>query len=159
MVKPVKHLYSSPNFKKLVFRIGEVSEITGVSTRQIRYWDEKGLIESTRKETEKTNSRVFDFKNLILINLINMYLQQGFTLAAAFERAQKRQNSIKRIHSVFNTFDNVIVDDEDVLVIDLGYFDDEKTKHLFGIIDENTELHYQVKEDGQEPDLTAYKKS
>lgn len=159
MAEKKKQLYSSPNFKKLLFRIGEVSEITGVSSRQIRYWDEKGLIKSTRKETEKTNSRVFDFSNLILINLINMFLQQGFTLASAYEKAQKCDNSIKRIHSVFNTFDNVIIDENDILVIDLGYFDDEETKRIFAIIDAQTKLHYQVKEVGQDPDLTAYKKS
>lgn len=47
---------------KLVVGIGEVSEISGVPTRQIRYWEEKGIIHSS-KETEGT-TRKYDYLNV-----------------------------------------------------------------------------------------------
>lgn len=39
---------------KLVVGIGEVSQITGIPTRQIRYWEEKNIIESLTEEEGKT---------------------------------------------------------------------------------------------------------
>ena len=39
--------------RKLVVGIGEVSQITGIPTRQIRYWEEKGIISSLTEEEGK----------------------------------------------------------------------------------------------------------
>ncbi|WP_054700709.1 MerR family DNA-binding transcriptional regulator [Secundilactobacillus odoratitofui] len=34
------------NFEKLVFRIGELSRMTEVSSRQLRYWEQRGYIQA-----------------------------------------------------------------------------------------------------------------
>ena len=39
-------LIDSELLRKLIVGIGEVSEITGVPTRKLRYWEEKGIIKS-----------------------------------------------------------------------------------------------------------------
>ena len=40
-----KNLSFDYNFlEKLIVGIGEVSQITGIPTRQIRYWEEKGIM-------------------------------------------------------------------------------------------------------------------
>ncbi|WP_082019979.1 MerR family DNA-binding transcriptional regulator [Fructilactobacillus fructivorans] len=36
-------LISSFNMQDFIFRIGEVSKMTGVSPRQLRYWEKKGI--------------------------------------------------------------------------------------------------------------------
>ena len=44
--------------RKLMIGIGEVADITGVPTRKIRYWEEKGIIvseHSSERETRKYN--------------------------------------------------------------------------------------------------------
>lgn len=46
--------------EKLVVGIGEVSQITGIPTRQIRYWEDKGIIKSLTEEEGK--NRRYDYK-------------------------------------------------------------------------------------------------
>lgn len=82
--------------KKLVVGIGEVSDITGVPTRKIRYWEEKGIIES-EKEGEGTTRR-YNYLNIKKILLIQELIDEGFTLDAA---AKKVENRMKNINDVF----------------------------------------------------------
>lgn len=82
--------------KKLVVGIGEVSDITGVPTRKIRYWEEKGIIES-EKEGEGTTRR-YDYLNIKKILLIQELIDEGFTLDAA---AKKVEGRMKNINEVF----------------------------------------------------------
>ena len=73
---------------KLIVGIGEVSQITGIPTRQIRYWEDKNIIESLT-EAEGKNRR-YDYKNIKKMLLIKELLDEGYTLDAAAEKVQKR---------------------------------------------------------------------
>lgn len=77
---------------KLVVGIGEVSEITGVPTRQIRYWEEKGIIHSS-KEAEGT-TRKYDYLNVKKVLLIKELLDDGYTLDAAAKKVEDRMKNI-----------------------------------------------------------------
>ncbi|MFC9539895.1 MerR family transcriptional regulator [Lysinibacillus sp. NPDC056959] len=81
---------------KLVVGIGEVSNITGVPTRKIRYWEEKGIIDS-ENEVEGTTRR-YNYLNIKKILLIQELIDEGFTLDAA---AKKVENRMKNINEVF----------------------------------------------------------
>lgn len=73
---------------KLIVGIGEVSRITGIPTRQIRYWEDKNIITSlTDKEGE---NRRYDYKNIKRMLLIKELLDEGYTLQAAAQRMEKR---------------------------------------------------------------------
>ncbi|MCM3741988.1 MerR family transcriptional regulator [Oceanobacillus luteolus] len=87
--------------KKLIVAIGEVSEITGVPTRKIRYWEEKGIITSDH-DGEGTTRR-FDYINIKKIILINELLKEGFTLDAA---ARKVKNQIQQLNAEFQKLEN-----------------------------------------------------
>lgn len=82
--------------KKLVVGIGEVSEITGVPTRKIRYWEEKGIIESEKEGTGTT--RRYNYLTIKKILLIQELIEEGFTLDAAAKRVEDR---MKRINEAF----------------------------------------------------------
>lgn len=73
---------------KLIVAIGEVSEITGVSTRQIRYWEEKGFITSNQNSNSKT--RRYDYYQIKKILLIKGFMEQGYTLDAAVAKTTER---------------------------------------------------------------------
>lgn len=77
---------------KLVVGIGEVSDITGVPQRQIRYWEEKGIIQSA-KEGEGT-TRKYDYLNIKKILLVKELLDDGFTLDAAAKKVEERMRTI-----------------------------------------------------------------
>jgi len=46
MAKPKNILFDAEFLDKLIVGIGEVSQITGIPTRQIRYWEDKKIIVS-----------------------------------------------------------------------------------------------------------------
>lgn len=77
---------------KLVVGIGEVSDITGVPQRQIRYWEEKGIIVSA-KEGEGT-TRKYDYVNIKKILLIKELMDDGFTLDAAAKKVGVRMKTL-----------------------------------------------------------------
>jgi MerR family transcriptional regulator, global nitrogen regulator len=78
--------------EKLVVGIGEVAQITGIPTRQIRYWEEKGIIISLTEEEGK--NRRYDYKNIKKMLLIKELLDEGYTLDVATQKIQKRIETI-----------------------------------------------------------------
>ncbi|KEQ24833.1 MerR family transcriptional regulator [Paenibacillus tyrfis] len=80
---------------KLVVGIGEVSDITGVPQRQIRYWEEKGIIQSF-KEGEGT-TRKYDYLSIKKILLVKELLDDGFTLDAAAKKVEERMRIINEV--------------------------------------------------------------
>ncbi len=78
---------------KLVVGIGEVSQITGIATRQIRYWEDKGIIISLTEEEGK--NRRYDYKNIKKMLLIKELLDEGYTLDASAEKVKKRLEMIE----------------------------------------------------------------
>ncbi len=74
--------------KKLVVGIGEVSKITGIPVRKIRYWEEKGIINS--QDSKEGSTRRFDYINIKKMLLIQEMLEEGFTLDFAAKKVEKR---------------------------------------------------------------------
>lgn len=79
--------------EKLIVGIGEVSQITGIPTRQIRYWEEKEIIYSVTEEEGK--NRRYDYKNIKKMLLIKELLDEGYTLDASAEKVKKRMENIE----------------------------------------------------------------
>ena len=80
---------------KLVVGIGEVSEITGIPTRQIRYWEQKGIITSVTEEEGK--NRRYDYRNIKLMLLVKELLDEGYTLDAAAGKVRNRLGIIENV--------------------------------------------------------------
>ncbi|WP_207423909.1 MerR family transcriptional regulator [Desertivirga brevis] len=80
--------------QKLVVGIGEVSQIIGVPTRQIRYWEEKGIITSLTEEEGK--NRRYDYKNIKKMLLIKELLDDGYTLDASADKVKSRMELIEQ---------------------------------------------------------------
>lgn len=80
--------------EKLIVGIGEVSTISDVPTRQIRYWEEKGIIQSTNEEEGK--NRRYDYVNIKKILLIKELLDDGFSLDGARRKVERRINMIEQ---------------------------------------------------------------
>ncbi|MCH5584446.1 MerR family transcriptional regulator [Shimazuella sp. AN120528] len=86
-------LFDYQLLSKLVIGIGEVSDITGLPTRKIRYWEDKGIIQS-KKDCEG-GTRKYSYLDIKKIILIQELLADGYTLDAA---AKKVENRIKNIN-------------------------------------------------------------
>lgn len=81
---------------KIIIGIGEVSDITGVSVRKIRYWEDKGIIVSVDSTAK---NRQFDLANIKKIVLIQELIEDGYTLDGAANKVEKR---IDKIESLIN---------------------------------------------------------
>jgi len=86
---------------KLIVGIGEVSEITGIPQRQLRYWQDKGIIKTIAGTGVST--RRFNYLEIKKILLIKELLDEGFTLEAAANKVEKR---MQLINSVFKKLKN-----------------------------------------------------
>lgn len=86
---------------KLIVGIGEVSEITNIPQRQIRYWESKGYIASLQG---KITTRRYDYKTIKKMLLIKELLEEGFTLESA---VQKVNNRFKMVDDAFKKLKNI----------------------------------------------------
>ncbi|MEN7549346.1 MerR family transcriptional regulator [Rapidithrix thailandica] len=85
---------------KLIVGIGEVAKITGVPTRQIRYWEEKGILHSLTEEVGK--NRRYDYQNIKKILLIKELMDEGFTLEAAVRKVETRMKVLNEMLEKLN---------------------------------------------------------
>ncbi|QKG83637.1 MerR family transcriptional regulator [Kroppenstedtia pulmonis] len=94
--------------KKLVVGIGEVSEITGIPTRKIRYWEEKGAIQS--ESGAEGSTRRYNYLNVKKMLLIQEMMDEGFTLDAAIKKVEKRMVTL---NEAFRKLADMVPDSDD----------------------------------------------
>ena len=61
-----------------VYTIGRVTELTGLSARQIRYYERKELLTPARTEGRQ---RLYSQDQVVLLQLVKRLLDEGYTLA------------------------------------------------------------------------------
>ena len=132
----VKQLLESDD---LLVGISELSKVTGVSPRQIRYWEQKGYIESTG---EKSGNRKFKLPMVVKVEIIKHFLDEGYTLTASVERAHQRQKNIHQakllVREVFKGIQQI-----DDRMNKQGFYlirDTETNKTTYQIIEEESEI-------------------
>ena len=76
----------------LVVGIGEVSEITDIPQRKLRYWEERGIIQSIAGD--KGSTRRYNYLNIKKLILIKDMLDSGYTLEAANRLVTQRMETI-----------------------------------------------------------------
>ncbi|MDX5629065.1 MULTISPECIES: MerR family transcriptional regulator [unclassified Brenneria] len=84
---------------KVIVGIREVSDITGVPVRKLRYWEEKGIIKSVDPDASSRQFNLADIKKIILINEL---LEDGYTLDGAAAKVEKRLSKIKSLMDLIN---------------------------------------------------------
>jgi len=78
----------------VIVGIGEVANITGLSARKIRYWDEKGYIQPV----DKTSTyRQYDYMNVKKVVLIQELLDEGYTLEISAKKVAERSAKVNEV--------------------------------------------------------------
>ncbi|KRN40553.1 glutamine synthetase repressor [Fructilactobacillus fructivorans] len=88
-----------------VLPMGTVMKLTSLSSRQIRYYDDQGLVHSKRTSG---NRRLYSLENVDQILEIHNYLVEGMTIAQV-KRVFEKQRRRKALHD-----SNQSLSDEDV---------------------------------------------
>ncbi|QKF73061.1 transcriptional regulator, MerR family [Aliarcobacter faecis] len=87
-----------PNLvSKLLVTIGDVSEVTQIPQRKLRYWEDKGIIQSSCQKDGTT--RKYDYINIKKILLIKELMDEGFTLEASVKKVEER---VEKLQNAFN---------------------------------------------------------
>lgn len=92
-----------PFLLDLLIGIGEVSEMSGVSQRQLRYWQEKGLVKTLNEQTNTT--RKFDYYSVKKIILIRDFINLGYALDDAASKADDELKPLKKAIKKYNASD------------------------------------------------------
>ncbi|WP_311406704.1 MerR family transcriptional regulator [Liquorilactobacillus uvarum] len=122
----------------VIVGIGDLSKMTGVSARQLRYWEEKGYIQAV--PSKKNTTRKYEFEMSYKVQAIKRYLDEGYTLAKSVEQAEKLRQKFeiwKRF--IMEKAEKIEITDaeNEYGVIDLGDFDEDQQKRVYGVVDEN----------------------
>lgn len=71
------------------YSIGDVSLMTKVSEKKIRYWQEKNYLENVQRVVcGKRAYRVFSMDQVEFIKRIKFYLDKGYTLPVSAEKTR-----------------------------------------------------------------------
>lgn len=116
--------------------IGEIAETTGLTQSQIRYWEQKGFIDSIN--TNKNQNRKYSYHTLSIIRLIKSYLDSGFTLKTAAAKANAHKEMGKMVRQVFTDRFIGVEEINGLPCINLGFFDKEETQTLYIVIHEDS---------------------
>lgn len=145
--------YRIPNlvdFDQFVFRIGELGRMTGVSSRQLRYWEQRHYISAIARD-DQNKARVYDFHTFIQVSIIKKLQDEGYRLPAAVEKMRSIEKETTLARKFFQVaFDGVEVIDGKMF-LNLGYFDKAKTKILYGLY-EDGEISYEIRPASEETD-------
>lgn len=134
-----------PNFVDLdllVFRIGELSRMTGISSRQLRYWEQRGYISAMDREDEH-KARLYNFHTLIQVLIISRLLDEGYRLPSAVEKMHDMVKKMSITREFFTRAFQGIEVDGDTVKMNLGYFDEAQTQTLYGL-NEDGHIRYEV---------------
>lgn len=115
---------------KMRFRIGDLASMVGVSTRQLRYWEQQGYLESRARDDDQ-QTRMYDFSAYIKANGIKMLLDEGFSLQQAVQRMQDHTQEGEVIHDIMQNALVGVSEIDGERALNLGYFDEAKTQYLF----------------------------
>lgn len=79
--------------KRLKVGIGEVAEVSGVPQRQLRYWEDKGIISPVEPGS---GVRRYDYPTVKRILAIKELVDDGYTLDAAARKVDERLEKFNR---------------------------------------------------------------
>lgn len=127
----IRQIFSA---EKMVFRIGELSAMTGVSTRQLRYWEQKNYIQAAQRGDEQA-ARSYHFREYARVTGIKYFLDQGYTLAAAVKHVNEYIDMANCIHNFVKGAVQSVDYQDNQLEIDLGWFDETKGERLIAVQD------------------------
>ncbi len=87
---------------KIYFRIGEVSEFTGIKPYVLRYWESEF---ADIKPIRRKSQRLYDRETIhLILKIKNMLYEQNFTITGA-KKKLKEQDNQKRV----STKENVLL--------------------------------------------------
>lgn len=93
----LRNIFTNDN---ILIGISELSKMTNVSPRQLRYWESKGYIESVDEKHSQT-ARKYRLFTVFKVQLIKKYLDNDCTLNQALQKADAKIQMAKSFRQLF----------------------------------------------------------
>lgn len=125
-------------FKQIQLSIGDLSDGIGVSQRQLRYWEQKNYIKPI--DDNERGVRRYSFPMAARCAHIKAFLDQGFTLSKAYQKAIEKEERSKVLRNFLFEHDanfDIKVNDSEQGYGEIDLNTKCEGKELFGIVDEN----------------------
>ncbi len=106
--------------------LSEVARLAGVTPRQVRYWEKKGLLKS-HQDGKNANHKFTIFAILDAMR-IKDYLDQGFTLQAAGEKLDKYKDLLRALRRFYRERLVAVDQTDQSIEINLGPLSGDQTK-------------------------------
>lgn len=135
--------FKKPTFDNLQFRIGELARMTGVSTRQLRYWEKQGYVSASAREDEQ-ESRLYGFPAYVKVTIIKQHLDDGEALHEAVDAANQQIENVGVIQHIMKTAFQGLETYEGQHVVNLGFFDAAETQLLYVSLDDTGKAVYRL---------------
>ncbi|MGX7024242.1 MerR family transcriptional regulator [Vagococcus hydrophili] len=127
----------------LLVGISELSKMSGVSPRQLRYWEEKGFIESISKDDK--SARQYRLPVVLKVEIIKGYLDEGYTLSKAVEKSNQKIKNMLHIRQFFRrAFKDIEVIDDQFINLSFGDFEPNNEELYISYDIEEDKLTYKT---------------
>lgn len=136
----IKNIFTNDN---LLVGISELSKMTGVSPRQLRYWESKEYIQSIDEQHGQA-ARKYRLFTVFKVQLIKKYLDSDYTLNQAIKKADEKIQMAKSFRQLFKQGKiEVQIVQERFIVLVFSTLDDTK-ESLYVVFDEQHDqlLHF-----------------
>ena len=137
----LKQLFANDN---ILVGISELSKMCNLSPRQLRYWEQKGYIQSVEEKSGNPVARKYRLFMVVKVQLIKNYMDQGDSLSKAVEKAEQKFTLVRSFRQLFKQG-----------AIQLKVLDNNVVFIIFGPI-ENVEMYFVVKFDQSSNQLTTF---
>ena len=137
----LKQIFANDN---VLVGISELSKMCDLSPRQLRYWEQKGYIQSVEENAGNPVARKYRLFMVVKVQLIKDYMDQGDSLSKAVEKAEKKFTLVRSFRQLFKQGN-----------IQLKVLDDNVVFIIFGPM-ENEEKYFVVKFNQSSNQLTTF---
>ena len=128
----------------LVIGISELSHVCDVSPRQLRYWEEKGFIESVEKDGH--SARKYRLQTVLKVESIKRFIDEGYKLAVAVQKADKKIENIRALQNFAKqSIRTIDFEDDESIHVTLGHFEDNQEDIVLHYDKETQKMTYETK--------------
>lgn len=122
-------------FNQVLLGITQVSNIAGVTSRQLRYWESKGLIKSA--EEKANNSRQYSVSTTIKVITMAHFNREGLSLEKAAQVANEMSVQSQALGILLSKSYQGFKQDDDGLRIFLEPIKDHPEQQIVGKIEDD----------------------
>ncbi|GBG93604.1 MerR family transcriptional regulator [Ligilactobacillus salitolerans] len=125
-----KRLHEIIRPDKILLSIRDAARASEVTDTQVRYWIKSGYLSTVKADNGAIKLGI---GQIPLIRIIKAFMDEGYTLPAAAEKAQASREIVHSLSKLLLSRLGNIEKTEDGTIFDFGPLDEDPTQHVYGV--------------------------